>query len=72
MAVQPLEIAQHLEAGDAQPAGVHRRDRGRLATGMADEVLGGEHDLREARLAHRAQLGLQRPRQRDGVHAEVI
>ena len=31
-----------------------------------------QHDLREAGVAHGAQLGLERPRERDRVHAEVV
>src|SRR5258708_37808594 len=65
-------MGQRVEARDAQPALRRGGERRGLAPGMADDVLRGEHDLREARLAHRAQLGLQRPRQRDGVHPEVI
>ena len=48
VARQALEVAQHLEAGDAQPAVAHRGNRGFLAAGMADDVGGVEHDLREA------------------------
>src|SRR3954471_23418433 len=72
MAGETFEVAQHLEAGDPQPARAHRRDRRRLAVRMASDVGRVQHDLREARLAHRAQLRLERPRERDRIHAEVI
>src|SRR3954447_5931845 len=72
MAGEPFEVAQHLEAGDPQPARAHRRDRRRLALRMARDVGRVQHDLREARLAHRAQLRLERPGERDRIHAEVI
>jgi hypothetical protein len=39
---------------------------------MAGEVVGVQHHLGEAGGAHRVELGLERPRQRDRVHAEVI
>ena len=38
VAREPLEVAQHLEAGDPQAARAHRLDRGRLAAGVADDV----------------------------------
>src|SRR3954451_5797069 len=72
MAGETFEVAQHLEAGDPQPARAHRRDRRRLAVRMTRDVGRVQHDLREARLAHRAQLRLERPRERDHIHAEVI
>src|SRR4051812_24227451 len=72
MAGEPFEAAQPLEAGDPQPARAHRRDRRRLALRMTGDVGRVQHDLREARLAHRAQLRLERPRERDRIHAEVI
>jgi hypothetical protein len=69
---QAFEVAQHLEAGDAQAARLDRRHRRGLAAGMADDVGSVEHDLLEPGLAHRLQLGLERPGQGDGVHPEVI
>jgi hypothetical protein len=72
MAGQPFEIAQDLETGHAQAALAHRRDRGRFTSGMPDEVLRRQHDLCESAFAHRAQLGLERPGERDGIHAEVV
>ncbi len=42
------------------------------AVRVADDVLGRQHDLREAGLAHGLELGLQRPCKRDGVHPEVV
>src|SRR4029077_9212101 len=69
---EALEIAQHLEAGNAQPARAHRGDRGRFTLGVADDVGGVQHDLREARLAHRLEFGLQRAGQGDGVHSKMI
>ncbi len=72
MARQALEIAQDLEAGNAQTARAHRRDRGVLAAGMPDEVGGGEHDLGETGGANRAQLRLQRPGEGNRVHAEIV
>ena len=72
MAREALEVAQHLEAGDAQAALAHRPRRGRLAAGMADDVARREHDLREPGRAHRPELRLERPGEGDRVHAEVI
>src|SRR3954462_10617973 len=72
MAGETFEVGQHLEAGDPQPARAHRRDRRRLAVRMTRDVGRVQHDLRKARLAHRAQLRLERPRERDRIHAEVI
>ena len=72
MARQALEIAQHLEAGNPEAARAYGGDRSAFAVRVADDVVGIEHDLREARRLHRAQLGLQRPRQRDRVHAEMV
>src|SRR4051812_18424245 len=72
VAGQAFEVAQHLEAGDAQPARAHGGDRGRFARRMADDVGRVQHDLREAGLADRAQLRLERARRRDRVHAEVV
>src|SRR6185503_8119085 len=69
---EPLEVAQHLEARHAQAARAHGGDRRRLAAGMADDVGRVEHDLREARLAHRLQLRLERPGEGNGVRPEVI
>ena len=45
---------------------------GGFAAGVSDDVARREHDLREARVAHRAELSLQRPGQRDRVHPEVV
>ena len=62
VARQAFEIAQHLESGHAQAACAHRGDRGAFALGMADDVGGVQHDLRESRRLHRTQLRLERPR----------
>jgi hypothetical protein len=72
VAREAFEVPQHLEAGDAQAARAHRFDRGRLAVRMPDEIGGVQHDLREPGALDRPQLGLQRPRERDGVHPEVV
>jgi hypothetical protein len=69
---QSFEIAQHLEPCYAQAALADGGDRGCLAPRMLDQVARREHDLGESALVHRAQLGLERPGERDGVHAEVI
>src|SRR4051812_45289697 len=39
---------------------------------MPGEIVGIQHHLGEPRGTHRVELGLERARQRDGVHAEVI
>src|SRR6266480_1256972 len=67
-----FEIAQHLESGHAEPACAHRGDRGAFAVGMPDNVGGVQHDLRESRRLHRAQLRFQRACKGDRVHPEVI
>ena len=62
VARQALEVAQHLEAGDAQAARAHGLDRRRRAAGMAGEVAGVEHHLGEARRrASRASLASSGP-----------
>ena len=61
MARQAFEVAQHLEAGDAQAARAHRLDRRVGAAGMAGEVVRVEHDLGETGGAHRAQLASSGP-----------
>jgi hypothetical protein len=62
VARQALEVAQHLEAGDAQAAGPDHPRRRLHAARVADQVVGLEHHLAEAGLAHRPELGLQRTR----------
>src|SRR6185295_20408113 len=69
---QAFEVAQDLEAGDAQAARAHRGDRRFLPVRMADDVGGVEHHLGEAGAADGAQLRLQRAGRRDGIHAEVV
>ena len=69
--VQPLEIAQHLEARHPQAALAHRAHAGIDAGRMADDVAGRDHHLREAGAAHRGQLHLQRAGERRRVHPEV-
>jgi hypothetical protein len=61
VAREAFKVAQHLKAGDAQAAGAHRRHRGLHAVGVAHDVFGRQHDLREAGGAHGLELGLQRP-----------
>jgi hypothetical protein len=71
VARQALEVAQHLEAGDAQAAG-------RTACTAASSPSGWPTMSRADSITWRSrprawpQLGLQRPGQRDGVHAEVV
>ena len=72
VARKAFEIAQHLESGHSEPARAHRGERGAFAVGMADNIGGVQHDLRESRRLHRAQLRLQRPRERDRIHAEMV
>ena len=72
MARQSLEVAQHLEAGRAEAALAHEAGRGRFAAGMARDVARRDHDLREARLAHRPELRLERPGEGDRVHPEIV
>jgi hypothetical protein len=72
MTGEALEVAQYLETRHAQAAAAHRGDRGVFTGRMAGDVGRVQHDLREAGGAHRAQLGLERPRERDRVHAEVL
>jgi hypothetical protein len=61
VARQAFEVAQHLEARDAQSAGLDFLHRGLPAGGMADEISRSQHHLAEAGLADGAQLGGQRP-----------
>ena len=72
VARQALEVAQHLEAGDAQAALAHRAIAAASPPGWPTMSRGVQHHLREAGVAHRAQLGLERPGERDRVHAEVV
>src|SRR5438067_208151 len=69
---QSFEVAQHLEASDSQSRATYGGDRSAFATRVADDVGRVEHDLREARFARGLQLRLERPGERDGVHAEVV
>src|SRR5918999_943389 len=69
---QSLEVAQHLEARHAQAALAHGIDCRLRSAGMPGEIVRVQHDLREAGGSHRAQLGLERPREANGVHPEVI
>jgi hypothetical protein len=71
LAVEPFEIAQRLEAGDAQSAFPHGAHAGRRALGMSSDVGGGDHHLAETRQADRRELALERSRERRGIHAEV-
>ena len=72
MAAQALEVTQHLEAGATQSAGLDLGHRCFHAVGMADDVVGLQHHLGEAGVHHGLELGLQRPGQGDGVHAEAL
>jgi hypothetical protein len=72
MARQAFKVAQHLKAGDAQATGAHRSHCGLHAVGVAHDVFGCQHKLREAGVFHGLELGLERPCQRDGVHPEVV
>ncbi len=45
---EALEVSQHLEARDPEPAVADRAHRGFFAAGMADDISGVQHDLREA------------------------
>ncbi len=69
---ETLEVAQDLEARDPEPAVVDRAHRGFFAAGMADDIPGVQHDLREAGVDDGAELGFERPGKRDRVHAEVV
>ena len=61
MARQALEVAQYLEAGDAQAAPAHRLDRRVRPARVAGEVVRVEHDLGEAGGAHRGSLASSGP-----------
>ena len=54
MARQALEIAQHLEAGDAGRSRAHRFDGRVRAAGVPGKIVRVEHDLAEPGRAHRA------------------
>ena len=71
VARQPLEIAQHLEAGHPQPASAHRPHGVVEPLRVRNDVARRQHDLRETGVANRVELGRKRPRERDRVHAEV-
>ena len=58
---EALEVPQHLEARDPQPAIAYRAHGGLLAAGMADDVPGVQHDLREAGLPDAASLASSGP-----------
>ena len=47
---EALEVPQYLEASDPEPTVAHRAHGGILAAGMADDIPGVQHDLREAGL----------------------
>jgi hypothetical protein len=72
VAGESFEVAQNLEAGRAQAARAHDVERSLLALRVARDVGGHQHHLRKAGVLHRAQLGLQRSRHGDGVHAEMV
>ena len=71
-AVETFEVAQRLETGHGEAAVAHGAHAGVDAGRMPDDVVGRDHHLREARLAHRGELAFQRARQRRGVHSEVV
>src|SRR5690349_14579551 len=70
MARQALEVAQHLEAGSAQSARADRLDARLPPLRMAGKVVCLQHHLAEARVTDRVELRLERPGERDRVHAE--
>ena len=71
MSRQAFEIAQHLETGYPQPAGAHHVDSRVDALGVSRDIARRQHDLREAGVPNRRELGRQRSGKRDRVHAEV-
>ncbi len=72
VAGQPLEVAEHLEAGHAQAASLHCGDRRGDTTFVTGEIARRQHHLPETRCTDRGELLLERARERDRVHAEVV
>ena len=72
VAGQALEVAEHLEAGHAQAAALHCSDGCGDPTFVTGEIARRQHHLPESCCTDRGELLLERARERDRVHAEVV
>jgi hypothetical protein len=72
MTTQALEVTQHLKAGDTQTTVFDSPHRRLQTIGVPHHITCREHDLTKTRLANGFEFGFEWPRQRDGVHPEVV